>query len=159
MNDALRPAAPADVPAIISLIRELAAYEKLADDAIATPDDLRVALFGARPVAEALVADVEGNVVAFALFFPTFSTFVGKPGIYLEDIYVQPAYRGKGFGKAFFRRIAALAVERGCGRLEWSVLNWNEPALAFYQSLGATPMSEWTVQRLAGDDLRRVAAG
>jgi GNAT superfamily N-acetyltransferase len=153
-----RPALPNDVPAIVDMIRELADYEKLLHEAKATVADVTAALFGPRPVAEALVAETEVTKAAFALFFSTFSTFVGKPGIYLEDIYVRPQHRGQGIGKALFRHIARLAVERGCGRLEWSVLDWNEPALAFYRRLGATPMSDWTMQRLAGDALAKVAA-
>lgn len=157
MNAVIRPAMPADVPAILGLIRELAEYEKLAHEAKASAEGLSAALFGPRPVADALIADVAGETVGFALFFSTFSTFVGKPGIYLEDVYVKPAHRGGGIGKAFFRRLGQLAAERGCGRLEWSVLDWNEPALVFYRSLGATPMSEWTMYRLSGEALERLA--
>lgn len=157
MSFAIRPAEPRDVPTIVGLIRELAEYERLLHEAQATPDDLHTALFGSRPAAEALVADTAGSLVGFALFFASFSTFVGKPGIYLEDIYVQPAHRGQGIGKALLRRIASLVVERGYGRLEWSVLDWNEPALAFYRSLGSTPMSDWTVHRLTGEALERLA--
>ncbi len=153
----IRPATPADVPAILGLIRELAEYEKLAHEAKATPDGLSAALFGPRPVAEALIAEVDAESVGFALFFATFSTFVGKPGIYLEDVFVKPAHRGRGIGKAFFRRLGEIAMERGCGRIEWSVLDWNEPALAFYRSLGATPMSGWTMQRLKGDALGQLS--
>jgi GNAT superfamily N-acetyltransferase len=157
MSALIRPATPADVPAILGLIRELADYEKLLEHAKATPADLDVALFGDRPAAEALVAVVDGQTVGFALYFTTFSTFVGRPGIYLEDIYVQPAFRGQGLGKQFFRCIAQLAVERGCGRIEWSVLNWNTPAWKFYESLGATPLDDWTIHRLAGDAIRTLA--
>lgn len=159
MNLVLRDARPEDAPHLVQLIAELAEYEKLADQARATAEDLRTALFGARPAAEALVAEVDGEPVGFALWFTTFSTFVGKPGLYVEDVYIRPAHRGRGIGKAIFRRLAQAAVERGFGRMEWSVLDWNEPAIAFYRSLGAEPMSEWTVQRLSGDALRQVASG
>ena len=154
----LRPAREVDVPVIRHLIRELAEYERLLPEAVVTEDDLRAGLFGPRPHAEVLIAEAAGEVAGFALFFHTFSTFVGKPGLYLEDVYVRPEHRRRGLGTAFFRRLARLAVERGCGRLEWSVLDWNEPALRFYRKIGAVPMSEWTVQRLAGDGLRRLAA-
>lgn len=151
---AIGPATPADVPAIHGLIRELADYEKLTHAVVATERDLHEALFGPRPCAEALVAARDGRTVGFALFFTSYSTFVGRPGIYLEDLYVQPAARGCGIGKALLARLAALAVERRCGRLEWSVLDWNAPAIGFYRSLGAKPMDEWTVYRLDGDALR-----
>lgn len=151
---AIRAAAPADVQAVHGLIRELADYEKLAHAVVASEGDLHDALFGARPCAESLVAEAAGRVVGFALFFTSYSTFVGRPGIYLEDLYVQPAARGRGIGKALLARLAAIAVERRCGRLEWSVLDWNAPAIGFYRSLGAQPMDEWTVYRLDGDALR-----
>lgn len=152
----IRFAAPADVPAIFALIRELAEYEKLLDMVVATESSLQQALFGERPSAEALVVEVAGEVVGFALYFQNFSTFLGKPGIYLEDIYVRPTVRGRGIGKTLLTRVAQIAVERGCGRLEWSVLNWNEPAIRFYQSLGARPLSDWTMYRLTGDALREL---
>ena len=149
----LRSAVPADVPAIVALIRELAVFEKLEHLMQATPETLSPHLFGPRPVAEAVVAEAEGRVVAFALFFSNFSTFLAKPGLYLEDLYVQPAWRGQGLGKALLRHLGALAVERGCGRFEWSVLDWNAPAIALYQSMGATVMPEWRICRVTGDAL------
>ena len=155
----LRPAAETDVPAIRRLVRELAEYEHLAHEAVATEADLRETLFGPRSYAEVLIAEAAGDVAGFALYFHNYSTFLGKPGLYVEDVYVRPDYRRRGLGTAFFRRLARLAVERGCGRLEWSVLDWNEPALRFYRKIGAIPMSDWTVQRLVGDDLRRLADG
>jgi GNAT superfamily N-acetyltransferase len=153
----IRPAAEADVPVIRRLIRELAEYERLLPEAVVTEADLRASLFGPRPYAEVLLADGDADVAGFALFFHNYSTFLGKPGVYLEDLYVRPEYRRRGLGTALFRRLARLAVERGCGRLEWAVLDWNEPALRFYRQLGAVPMSDWTVQRLVGDGLRRLA--
>ncbi|MEX1096627.1 MAG: GNAT family N-acetyltransferase [Planctomycetales bacterium] len=154
----LRAAIPADVPVVLALIRELAEYERLPHEVAATEESLRETLFGARPSAEALLAEADGEVAGFAVFFHNYSTFVGRPGLYLEDLYVRPQFRRRGIGRAFFRALARLAVERGGGRLEWSVLDWNEPAIAFYRSLGATPMSDWTVQRLAGTALEALAA-
>jgi GNAT superfamily N-acetyltransferase len=153
----LRPAAPADVPVIRHLIRELAEYERLLPEAVVTEADLRASLFGPRPFAEVLLAETGPNVAGFALFFHNYSTFLGKPGLYLEDLYVRPEFRRRGLGTMFFRRLAALAIERGCGRMEWSVLDWNEPALRFYRKIGASAMSDWTVQRLSGDALCRLA--
>jgi GNAT superfamily N-acetyltransferase len=153
----VRAATVADVPALLGLIRELAAYEKLADQVVATETDLHAALFGARPTAEAIVADGDGQPVGFALFFHNFSTFVGRPGIYLEDLFVRPGFRRRGIGKALFTEVARLAVERGCGRFEWSVLDWNAPAISFYRSAGALPLSGWTVFRLDGEALVRAA--
>jgi len=153
----LRPAAPADLPAIVGLIRELAEYEKLAHLVVVTPESLEPHLFGPRPAAEAVVGEVDGRVVAFALFFTNFSTFLGRPGLYLEDLYVQPAYRGTGLGKALLQHLGALAVARGCGRFEWSVLDWNETAIHFYESMGATVMPDWRICRLAGDALQAFA--
>jgi len=153
----LRPAAPADLPAIVGLIRELAEYEKLAHLVVVTPESLEPHLFGPRPAAEAVVGEVDGRVVAFALFFTNFSTFLGRPGLYLEDLYVQPAYRGTGLGKALLQHLGALAVARGCGRFEWSVLDWNENAIHFYESMGATVMPDWRICRLAGDALQAYA--
>jgi GNAT superfamily N-acetyltransferase len=149
----LRPAAPADVPAIVGLIRELAVFEKLEHLVVVTPESLLPQLFGARPGAEAMVGEVGGQVVAFALFFHNFSTFLGKPGLYLEDLYVQPAHRGTGLGKALLQHLGALAVARGCGRFEWSVLDWNENAIRFYESMGATVMPDWRICRLTGPAL------
>ena len=153
----LRPAEPQDAGAIVALIRELAVYEKLEHEAKATPEDVRRHLFGDRPVAEVVLAEVEGSVVGFALFFPTFSTFRGQPGLYLEDLFVRPEHRGQGIGKALIAHLASLAVARGCGRLEWSVLDWNEPSIGFYRSLGAIPMDGWTVYRLADSALADLA--
>ncbi|HEY8506216.1 MAG TPA: GNAT family N-acetyltransferase [Gemmataceae bacterium] len=153
----IRPATPDDVPTIAALIRELAGYEKLAHEVVLDEADLREHLFGPRPYAEVLLAEDGGAVVGFALFFHNYSTFRGKPGIYLEDLFVRPEHRGKGHGKALLLRLARLAVERGCARLEWAVLDWNEPAIGFYRALGAVPMDEWTVYRLTGEALERAA--
>ena len=149
----VRRAEKRDVAVIMGFIRELADYERLTHEVVADEASLERFLFGDRPVAEALVAENESAPVGFALFFHTFSTFVGKPGLYLEDLYVRPDMRGKGFGKLLLRRVAELAVERDCGRLEWSVLGWNEPAIRFYESLGARAMDDWTMYRLTGDGL------
>ncbi|MCY4076973.1 MAG: GNAT family N-acetyltransferase [Acidobacteria bacterium] len=151
------PATAADVPLILDLIRELAEYERMADQVEATAGDLERALFGERPSAEAVIARADGEAVGFALFFHTFSTFVGRRGLYLEDLYVRPASRGRGIGRRLLAHLAALALERGCGRFEWSVLNWNAPAIAAYRRVGAAPMDDWTVYRLAGDSLRALA--
>jgi hypothetical protein len=153
----LRAAAPADLPAIVSLIRELAEYEKLTHLVVVTPESLAPHLFGPRPAAEAVVGEVNDRVVAFALFFTNFSTFLGRPGLYLEDLYVQPAHRGTGLGKALLQHLGALAVARGCGRFEWSVLDWNENAISFYESMGATVLPDWRICRLAGDALQSYA--
>jgi len=144
----ITPAAPADVPVILALIRELAEYEKLLDKVVATEASLRGDLFGDRQYAEVLLGRLDGQLVGYALFFHNYSTFVGKPGIYLEDVFVKPAARGRGAGKALLREVARIARDRGCGRLEWSVLNWNTPAIEFYQSLGAKPLDEWTTYRM-----------
>ena len=149
----VRPATPADTPAIARLIRALAEYERLADKVSFDEAQLHRHLFGPRPAAEVLLAEEAGEVVGFALFFPNFSTFRGQPGLFLEDLFVVPEHRGKGHGKALLAALARLAVGRGYGRLEWAVLDWNEPALGFYRSLGATPMDDWTVFRLTGDAL------
>ena len=155
----IRFATPSDVDVIGELIRGLAEYERMADQVAWTPEQLKDNLFGTRRYAEVLLAeeDQTHEVVGFALFFHNFSTFLGKPGIYLEDLFVRPAQRGKGWGKALLRELAKLAVERGCGRLEWWVLDWNEPAIAFYKSLGARPMDEWTVFRVTGAALAELA--
>ena len=161
MNDALvtiRPATVDDVPLIAQLIRELAEYERLADAAVATEDGLREQLFGERPAAEVLIAEADGEPVGFALFFHTFSTFLGKRGLYLEDLFVRPDFRGLGLGKHLMAALARIAVRRDCGRFEWSVLDWNAPSIAFYRKLGATGMDEWTVQRLEGDALHALAS-
>jgi GNAT superfamily N-acetyltransferase len=156
----IRPATTADVPTILALIRELAEYEKLLDMVVATEASLHRSLFGPRPYAEALIATVgsESETVGFALFFHNFSTFLGKPGMYLEDLFVRPSFRGRGIGKALLVRVAQIAVERDCGRMEWSVLDWNAPSIRFYESLGAQPLSDWTMYRLTGETLRRVAS-
>jgi GNAT superfamily N-acetyltransferase len=148
-NLIIRPATEADVATILGFVRELAAYEKLTHEAVATEDMLARGLFGAHAYAEGLIAEADGAAVAFALFYHTFSTFVGKPGVYLEDIYVQPSHRRHGVGRALLRELAKIALSRDCGRMEWAVLDWNEPAIGFYRTkLGARPMDEWTVQRL-----------
>ncbi|MCO6429255.1 MAG: GNAT family N-acetyltransferase, partial [Deltaproteobacteria bacterium] len=149
----IRAAVASDAAAILGLIKELAEYERLSHEVTATVENIRASLFGGDPAAEVLIADLNGSAVGFALYFHNYSTFLGKRGIYLEDLYVQPSYRGKGIGLRLFREVARIAVERDCGRMEWSVLDWNEPALNFYRSLGAVPMSEWTVQRLTGQAL------
>ena len=153
----IRVATPDDVPTIFDLMRQLAVYEKLEHALVSTESDLSEALFGAHPVAEAILATHGGKPVGYALYFRTYSTFLGKPGLYLEDLFVLPEARGKGAGKALLARLAAITVERGYGRLEWSVLNWNEPAIGFYRSLGALPMDEWTVYRLTGNALESLA--
>jgi GNAT superfamily N-acetyltransferase len=150
----LRPATVADAQAIVGLIQELAAFEKLSHLVRVTPEMLAVQLFGPHPKAEAVVLEMGAGPVGFALFFHNFSTFLGQPGLYLEDLYVQPQHRGKGLGAALLRHLAALAVQRGCGRFEWSVLDWNQDAIGFYESLGATVMPDWRICRLTGDALR-----
>jgi len=154
----IRAAMPADVAELLRLIHELAVYEKLEHLAVGTPPQLHEALFGKRPVCEALVAEVEGRAVGFALYFATFSTFLCKPGLYLEDLFVEPAHRGSGIGKALLKRLAAITVERGGGRFEWRVLDWNEPSIRFYEGLGATLLREWLLARLTGPELARLAA-
>ncbi len=151
------PATPADIPLILALIRELADYEKLSDAVVATEAVLDRALFRDPPYAEAVVARMDGEPVGFALYFHTFSTFLAQPGLYLEDLYVRPAYRGKGYGRRLLAHLARIAVERDCGRFEWSVLDWNELAIRSYRRAGAVPMDEWTVWRLTGEPLRRLA--
>jgi GNAT superfamily N-acetyltransferase len=149
----LRHAAPADLPAIVGLIAELAEFEHLSHLMQVTPESLRPHLFGDKPVAECRVAEAGGEVVAFALFFTNFSTFLGKPGLYLEDLYVKPAHRGQGLGRALLTDLARLAVERGCGRFEWSVLDWNANAIRFYEGMGATVMPDWRICRVTGEAL------
>jgi GNAT superfamily N-acetyltransferase len=153
----LRAAQPHDVPAIVGLIRELARFEKLEHLCVATPETLAPHLFGSKPAAECIVADDGGALVAFALFFTNFSTFLAQPGLYLEDLYVQPAHRGTGLGKALLLHLGRLAVERGCGRFEWSVLDWNERAIAFYESMGATVLPDWRICRITGPQLAAFA--
>lgn len=158
MTIAIRPAARADLPLIAALVRELAAYEKLADAVRFDEAVLGEHLFGAGPAAEVVIGEVDGEAAGFALFFHNFSTFEGKPGIYLEDLFVRPAARGLGLGKALLAHLAALAVTRGCARLEWSVLDWNAPAIGFYESLGATMMGDWRIMRVDGAALARFGA-
>ena len=153
------PARSEDVPIILSLIRALGEYERLSHEIVATEDGLRAWLFGERPAAEVVLASVNDTVVGFALFFHNFSTFLGRPGLYLEDLFVKPEWRGRGIGQRLLVHLASLAVERGCGRMEWTVLNWNEPALRFYERMGARVMQEWKLCRLTGDSLTHVAAG
>ena len=151
-----RNAVEADVPLILSMIRELASYEGLLSEVTATEEILRKNLFERR-MAEVVFPMLDGREIGFALFFHNFSTFLGRAGIYLEDLYVMPEFRGRGFGKSFLARLAAIAVERGCGRLEWWCLDWNRPSIEFYLSLGALPMSDWTVYRICGDTLSELA--
>jgi len=154
----VREASADDVPLILTLIGELAEYERLSHEVVATEDALQEWLFGETPVAEVLIAEQGAEAVGFALFFHSFSTFLGRPGIYLEDLYVRPAFRGRGVGKRMLMHLANLAKERGCGRLEWSVLDWNEPSIRFYESLGAVAMDDWTVHRVTGEALDWLAA-
>lgn len=148
-----------DVPLILQLSYELAVYERMASEVVATEAGMRDAMFGARRFVDGLVARLEDEPAGFALFFHNFSTFLGRRGIYLEDLFVRPALRGRGVGKALLHRLAAIAVERGCGRLEWSVLDWNESAISFYRSVGAVPLDGWTVFRVSGDALDTLARG
>ncbi|MCW5659771.1 MAG: GNAT family N-acetyltransferase [Burkholderiaceae bacterium] len=159
MNEkhSLRAAEPRDVPAIVGLIGELAEFERLTHLLQVTPETLHPHLFGHRPVAEAVVGEVAGEVVAFALFFTNFSTFLATPGLYLEDLYVRPEHRGRGLGRALLEHLGALAVERGYGRFEWSVLDWNEHAIRFYKGMGATVMPDWRICRVTGEALQRFA--
>jgi GNAT superfamily N-acetyltransferase len=153
----IRGAAAKDVPLILSFIRQLADYERLSDQAVMTEDVLRESLFGARPSAEVLLGFLEEKPVAFAVFFHNFSTFLGRPGLYLEDLFVVPEMRGRGFGRAMLVELARIAIERNCGRFEWAVLDWNEPAIGFYKKLGAVAMDEWTTFRVTGEALERLA--
>ncbi len=157
-NFSLRAAEPRDLSAIVGLIRELAEFERLTHLLEVTPDRLEPQLFGPRPTVEAVVAEGDGEVVAFALFFTNFSTFLCRPGLYLEDLYVQPRWRSAGIGKALLRHMATLAVQRDCGRFEWSVLDWNAHAIRFYEAMGATVMPDWRICRVTGDALRALGA-
>ena len=157
MNARVRPATPADVGAIFALMLELAEFEKLTHLFIATEAGVHDALFGQVRAAEALVAEDEGHIVGYALFFHNFSTFLGRRGLYLEDLYVQPSQRGVGLGKAMLRQLAALALERQCGRFEWSVLDWNQPAIDFYEKMGASVLPDWRIVRVSGDALAQLA--
>jgi GNAT superfamily N-acetyltransferase len=161
MSDAnlvIRDAEPGDVATILRLIRALAVYEKLAHEVVATDAMIREALFGAKPRAHALLCEIGGTAVGFAVWFYNFSTFAGRPGIYLEDLYVEPEHRKQGIATAVFRHLARRAVAENCARFEWAVLNWNEPAIKFYERMGSVPMSEWHVRRLSGDSLKTLAA-
>ena len=153
----IRPAVAEDAELLLSFVRELAEYERLAHEVVATADDLSGALFGAQPCAHALIASCDEKPAGFALYFYNFSTFLGRPGLYLEDLYVRPAARGRGIGRRLLAHLAQVALERGCGRLEWAVLDWNAPSIRFYRSLGAEPMQEWTTYRLTGAALTRLA--
>ena len=153
----IEPATLADVPVILQLIRELAEYERAPNDVVATEEGLREVLFGDTPSAHVLIGRQEGEPVAFAVYFFNFSTWLGRAGLYLEDLFVRPELRGKGYGKALLVRLAQIASERGCGRMEWAVLDWNDPAIQFYRKLGAKPMDEWTVFRLTGDGIAKLA--
>jgi GNAT superfamily N-acetyltransferase len=155
---AIREALPGDVSLILSFIRDLARYEKLLHEVAATEETLQKSLFGERKAAEVLIGEMKGEPVCFALFFHNYSTFLGQQGIYIEDLFVKPQMRGLGIGKAMFAHIARIAKERGCGRLDWWVLDWNGPAIGFYKSLGSTPMSDWTVYRLSGQALDELTA-
>jgi GNAT superfamily N-acetyltransferase len=154
---AIRFAKESDASLILRFIKGLASYEKLSHEVCATEDRLHETLFGARRYAEVIIGEFEGTPVGFALFFHNYSTFLGRPGIYLEDLFVQPEMRGRGFGKALLTYLAKLAVERRCGRVEWSVLDWNEPSIQFYKQLGAVAMGDWTMYRLTGEALTRLA--
>ena len=161
----IRPATPADTPLILSFIRDLAAYEKLLPDVVATEEALQRTLFGpppacgepVAPAAQVVIAEVAGRPAGFALYFFNYSTFLARPGLYLEDLFVQPEFRGQGLGKALLLHLAKLANARGCGRMEWSVLDWNQPAIEFYESLGAMRMKEWQICRLTGQSLTQYA--
>ena len=155
----IRPATRADAPLLLTLIGELADYERLRHEVVADVELLERHLFGPRPTAEVVLAERDGEPAGYALFFPTFSTFLGRPGLWLEDVFVRPALRGAGIGRSLLVHVARLAVERGCGRLEWSALDWNEPALAFYRGLGARTLDEWRLHRLDGGALAAVAGG
>jgi GNAT superfamily N-acetyltransferase len=156
----IRPATPADVPPLHALVRALAEYERLSALCTSTEADLHAALFGPRPVAEALIARLDANsevAAGFALFFHTYSTFLGRPSLWLEDLFVRPEHRGAGIGQALIRALAGIAADRGCGRFEWAVLDWNEPAIRFYESLGAAVLPDWRIARVTGDALARLA--
>ena len=153
----IRFAEPADVPTLLALVRELADYERAADQVRATPELLHEALFGPKPAAEALIAEMDGAPVGMALFFHNFSTWTGRRGLYLEDLYVTPAARGAGVGKALLKRLAEIAVARGCARFEWAVLDWNQPAIDFYRAMGAEMMDEWRICRVSGVALSALA--
>jgi GNAT superfamily N-acetyltransferase len=152
------PATPADVPTIVALIRELAEYEKLLHEVVATEELVREALFGQRPVVECVLAHADGKIVGFALYFFNFSTFLARPGLYLEDLYVRPDHRGQGIGGTLLRHLAQIAVQRGCGRMEWAVLDWNRRAIDFYQKMGAVGVKDWSTFRVSGEALKRLGS-
>ena len=157
MNFQIRSATSSDVPVILELIKALATYERAPDEVVADEKGLREVLFGGKPAAEVLLAFEDDRPVGFAVFFHNFSTWLGRPGLYLEDLFVRPEDRGKGYGRALLVRLAKIARDRGCGRMEWAVLDWNEPAIKFYRKLGANPMHDWTVFRLTPDDVAKLA--
>jgi GNAT superfamily N-acetyltransferase len=157
MTLSIAPAVPSDAQLVLDLVKELAEYEKLSHDVVATVDDVRSSLFGDKPSAECLIARVDGVPVGFAIFFHNYSTFLARRGIYLEDLFIRPAHRGSGYGRALLAEIARIAIDRKCGRLEWAVLDWNAPAIAFYEKLGAREMKEWRLHRLTGEGLEALA--
>ena len=159
MTAVIRSAREADVPLILSLIHELAEYEKLSHEVTATEDDLHESLFGPRPGAEVVIAECDGEAAGYALFFHNYSTFLCRRGLYLEDLFVRPPFRGRSIGKQLLSHLARIAVDRGCARFEWAVLDWNESAIGFYKSLGAEFMDSWTVMRVTGEALERLAGG
>jgi GNAT superfamily N-acetyltransferase len=159
MTFRLEPATEADVPLILGMIRSLGDYEKLSHEVVATESKLRETLFGRRPYAEVVIGYAGDEPAGFALFFHNFSTFLSAPGLYLEDLFVEPAWRGRGLGRLMLTHLAKIAVDRGCGRMEWSVLDWNDPAIGFYKRLGAKPLQDWTVFRLTGDTLMSLGRG
>lgn len=154
----IRRAVEADVPLILRFVKELAEYEKLSHEVTATAEDYRQYLFGKKPFAEVVIGEYHADPVGYAIYFYNFSTFTGKPGLYLEDLYVRPEQRGKGFGKALLAYLARLALDQKCGRYEWAVLDWNEPSISFYESIGATLMKEWIITRVTGDNLVKLAS-
>jgi len=158
-NFTIRFATEEDVPTVLRFIRDLAIYERLEHLVVATEEIIRDTVFGARRYAEVLIGEIDGDPAGFALFFHNFSTFLGRPGIYLEDLFVRPEFRGKGYGKALLARLAELAIERNCGRVEWAVLDWNTPSIEFYKSIGAVPMDDWRIFRLRGEALEKLAKG
>ena len=157
-NFQIRPSTAHDAALILGFIRELAEYERLAHEVTATEQDIQAQLFGPKPKAECVIAQLDGKPIGFALYFHNFSTFVGKPGLYLEDLYVKPEFRGRGYGRRLLSYLARLAMARGCGRFEWAVLDWNAPAIRFYEGLGAKMMQSWRINRLSGSALQELAA-
>ncbi len=155
----IRTLTPEDLPVLLSLVRELAEYERLSHEVFATEEGFRTGLFGSRPTAEAMLAELDGQACGYMLWFTTFSTFLARPGLWLEDLFVRPSERSRGIGRALLSQLAAIAAERGCGRMEWAVLDWNDPAKAFYRRLGAAPNQDWTVWRLTGASLAQLGSG